>query len=120
MATPEIAAYLETLRAYNERLIAWNARHRATPGIPVSGSARKDLDELNELHDELILRLERCLPKGLIGRGGLPYEDSDYYEQQYVWLPLLVEEFGGDRDLAETAWALGQKPKDFPSEGKQG
>ena len=120
MVSPEITAYLKTLAAYNERLKAWNTRHRATPGIPVSGSARKDLDELNALHDELIILLERCLPDGVIGRNGLPYEDFDYFEANYVWLPLLTEEFGGDKDLAYAAWALGQRPIGFPSDSQNG
>ena len=29
---------------------------------------------------------------------------------EFVWFPLLVEEFDGDREAAEAAWALGQRP----------
>ena len=29
---------------------------------------------------------------------------------EYVWFPLLVDEFDGDHEAAEAAWALGQRP----------
>ena len=35
-------------------------------------------------------------------------------EDEFVWFRLLVEEFGGNREAAENAWALGQRPNGYP------
>lgn len=36
------------------------------------------------------------------------------FEDEYVWFPLLVNEFDGNREAAEVAWALGQRPAAYP------
>lgn len=38
----------------------------------------------------------------------------DWLEDEFVWFPLLLDQHGGDRSAAETAWALGMRPTAFP------
>lgn len=39
------------------------------------------------------------------------------FADEYAYFPLLVDELGGNRDAAEVAWALGQRPAGYPIAG---
>lgn len=42
------------------------------------------------------------------------WSDPQPLEDEFLWFPLLVDQFGGDLEAAEAAWALGARPTGYP------
>ena len=113
MSSPEIQAYLEAkaeyLRASDESL-------RHSKGGTENVSWRL-LDAAKDKSEEL---LAACLPSRLrtgVGKFFLSAYMANELENEFVYFPVLVDELGGNREAAEVAWALGQRPAGYPIAG---
>ena len=105
MPSPELHAYLE----------ARNARGAAEEGflatLGTSADASAQADRLRVAKGQQFQALKALLPPRLAARIVAPKDlHVVLLEDEFVWFPLLVEEFDGNKEAAEVAWSLGQRP----------
>lgn len=107
MATPEIRAYL----AAREEANAAEGRYYAaiTVSQALAGLGRAAQPRAGEA-------LTACLPPRLRATYYTPAE-RDRLADHFVYFPLLVDQFDGDAEAAEAAWALGARPAGYPEQG---
>ena len=112
MPRPEIRAYLEVRKArYDAEAVFLSA-------LAIFANASEQAGALRDAKAEQFRALRALLPVAVsdriptCDRGAAPLED------QFVWLPLLVDEFDGNIKAAEVAWALGQRPAAWQSSAR--
>ena len=101
MATPEIQAYLEARAKYEAAVHA----HK----------------EAEQVMHEALAAADEAYVAAFPPRIREHVVSSDFKSQcvinamadELIWFPLLVDEFGQDREAAEAAWALGQRPSAY-------
>ena len=120
MPSPQIQAYLE---ARDECIEAGQNR----PDPALSQWSDKQWAAEQRFHAVLRRRVEAlvAIAPGLTYESVLRALEDPCAWEPYVWAGLedphvyrvmLIEEFGGDRVAADSAWALGQRPTGYPGQ----
>ena len=104
MPSPDIRAYLEI------RQTRYEAEAVFLAALGMFANASEQADALRKAKAEQFRALRALLPEAMSDRIPTCDRDTAPLEDQFVWLPILVDEFDGNIKAAEVAWALGQRP----------
>jgi len=118
MPSPEIQAYLA----------ARNARYAVEEAFFADGvmaAPERGLDGCDAMVEAQTAQfdaLKACVPARVASRittgwlKGFGDTHAVLLEDEFVWFPLLVDEFDGNQEAAEVAWHLGQRPNGYPED----
>jgi hypothetical protein len=118
MPSPEIQAYLEAKEKWQMACMAEQAAWQMA-NVPEDESRVAALaagDAATEAYRIYWSAWLAVLPSLGFTPALLDYRLSDSgrcLEEEFVWFPILVEEFDGNREAAEVAWALGLRPAGY-------
>jgi hypothetical protein len=105
MPSPEIQAYLEARKARNAAEEVFLAE------LETSANVSAQADVLRAAKEAQFEALKGLLPSRLAARMSPPTDlHVVLLEDEFVWFPLLTEQFHGNEEAGEVAWSLGQRP----------